>query len=99
MYGRSWAECEMAWTSYDQVARIIKVTVREDKEHPTQKPERLMRACLSLFPDALTILDPFAGSGTTLRAAKDLGRDCTVIEINPKYIEIIKKRERQEVLL
>lgn len=68
-------------------------------EHPTEKSVGLMKFCLEIFPNAKTILDPFAGSGTTLRAAKDLNRKCTVIEISPKYIEIIKKRERQEVLL
>jgi DNA modification methylase len=67
--------------------------------HPTQKPVALMRWCLSFVPDAQLILDPFMGSGTTLRAAKDLGRRAIGIEIEERYCEIAVKRLAQEVLL
>jgi DNA modification methylase len=58
--------------------------------HPTQKPLSVMRR---LIPrNAQTILDPFAGSGTTLVAAQSLGRRWIGIEISPEYCEIAKKR-------
>ena len=93
------SEAELAWTSRDTVIRIWD-GIRSDpgREHPTQKPLDLMKWCLQSFPSASTILDPFMGSGTTLRAAKDLGRKCIGIEIEEKYCEIAVNRLRQEVL-
>lgn len=67
--------------------------------HPTQKPEKLMTQLISLFTqEADTILDPFCGSGTTLRAAKDLGRKAVGIELDEKYAEIAARRMGQEVM-
>jgi len=67
------------------------------RQHPTQKPLPLMRWCIEQAGDVTTILDPFMGSGTTLRAAKDLGRKAIGIEIEEKYCEIAAKRLAQEV--
>ena len=65
--------------------------------HPNQKPLSLIRYLLSKHT-AQTILDPFMGSGTTLRAAEDLGRKAIGIEIEERYCEIAAKRLQQEVL-
>lgn len=65
--------------------------------HPSQKPIKLMRELVQRMKGR-TILDPFMGSGTTLRAAKDLGRRAIGIEIEEKYCEIAAKRMAQEVL-
>ena len=97
--GFSMAEAELAWTSRDMVIRVKDLPRSEPtREHPTQKPLDLMKWCLGFAPDAQTILDPFMGSGTTLRAAKDLGRKAIGIEIEERYCEIAAKRMAQEVL-
>ncbi len=69
----------------------------EAVDHPTQKPLRLIRTLLEKYKGQ-TILDPFMGSGTTLRAAKDLGRKAIGIEIEERYVEIAIKRLQQEVM-
>jgi len=67
--------------------------------HPTGKPYQLLADLVVLFSDAgETILDPFMGSGTTLVAAKQLGRKAIGIELEEKYCEIAVKRLAQKVL-
>jgi len=71
----------------------------ETLHHPTQKPISLMQYfILKSTNEGDTILDPFAGSGTTLIAAKQLKRNYVGIEISPKYVEICKSRLSQEML-
>ncbi len=69
----------------------------EPKEHPAQWPLLLARRIISRTPGDL-ILDPFMGSGTTLRAAKDLGRFAVGIEIEERFCEIAAKRMSQTVM-
>lgn len=67
--------------------------------HPAQKPESLMRRLiLAACPNGGTILDPWAGSGTTLRAAKDLGMKAIGIEMREDYCNIAARRLGQEIL-
>ena len=71
-----------------------------DNGHPCPKPYKLWSQMLRKGLGDWTgpVLDPFMGSGTTLRAAKDLGRKAVGIEINEAYCEIAAKRMGQEVL-
>jgi site-specific DNA-methyltransferase (adenine-specific) len=69
-----------------------------EREHVAQKPIEVMRwVCGVVAPGAL-IVDPFMGSGTTLRAAKDLGMRAVGIDSDERYCEIAAKRLSQEVL-
>lgn len=100
----SFGDCELAWTTLARNACKMftlsgngLLADEKDRVHPTQKPVKLMGWCLSFFPDVHTILDPFMGSGTTLVAAKQLGRKAIGIEIEEKYCEIAVKRLAQDV--
>lgn len=64
-----------------------------NKLHPTMKPIELVTRAISNSSNAGDIiLDPFAGSGTTLIACEKLGRKARLIEIEPKYCDVIVKR-------
>ena len=102
-----YADCELAWTNLPGAVRLLKWRWhgmlqqfagkdKEQRQHPTQKPVDVMRWAI-LRTETQTILDPFMGSGTTLRAAKDLNRKAIGIEIEEKYCEIAAQRMSQEV--
>lgn len=96
------SDAELAFTSLNQALRVYTLNrvalMMDGALHPTQKPLRLMKWCLSFAPTAQTVLDPFMGSGTTLRAAKDLSLRAIGIEIEEKYCEIAAERLRQRSL-
>lgn len=79
---------------------IMSNEIAEDYGHPCPKPINLWKQVLlrGSVNDGDIILDPFLGSGTTLRAAKDLNHYCIGIEIEEKYCEIAAKRCSQEVM-
>lgn len=97
--GRDFAECEMAWCSWDGNARVLTYDplARRDysggnKEHPTQKPVAVMEWAISHAGVPSTILDPFMGSGTTGVACMNFGRKFIGIEMEPKYFDIAFRR-------
>jgi len=98
------SEAEFAWTNCipsPKIFRFMWAGAFRDGEgrnlhiHPTQKPVELMAWCIHLSGTPQTVLDPFMGSGTTLVAAKQLGRKAIGIEIEEKYCEIAVKRLAQ----
>jgi DNA modification methylase len=100
-------EFEMIWTSWPSGRSVIVPILwagfhrinnhPESFSHPTTHPTTLMEWIIKSGPPGV-ILDPFLGSGTTLRAAKDLGRHAIGIELEEKYCEIAATRMGQEVL-
>ncbi len=96
MQEHSGAHAEMAWTNLDKPVRTFRYAraqlASEGKQHPTQKPLRLMKWCLAFIPEAKTILDPFMGSGTTGVAAVQMERKFIGIEREPRFFEMACKR-------
>lgn len=77
------------WWEVNQIKNVSK----EKTEHPCQIPEEIIRRIiLTTANKNQRIIDPFAGSGTTLKVSKDLGFDYIGYEIDIKYCEIINKR-------
>ncbi len=99
----NFASAELAYINAPIPAKVFRYPIHQHNRtkgggHPTEKPVSVMKWCIEFFPDAATVLDPFMGSGTTLRAAKDLGRKATGIEIEERYCEIAANRMRQTVM-
>ena len=76
------------WWQVNQVKNVS----REKTGHPCQMPLEVMTNIIGILPDDAVIIDPYAGSGTTLVAAERMGRESIGIEIDETYVDIIKKR-------
>jgi hypothetical protein len=94
------ADAELAWTNGRGVARVfrhmwmgyVRASERgEPRVHPTQKPVALMSWCMEQVA-ATVVLDPYAGSGTTVIAAQLTGRTASLMEIDPAYCDVICAR-------
>lgn len=93
--GRDFADLEMAWTNIDAVARIFRMrpmNMDDGKVHPTQKPIRLMKWCITKLADPATVIDPFMGSGSTGCAVTQMGKQFIGIERDPDYFDIACRR-------
>ena len=102
-FGVMLSDCELAWVKGGHGVyahrQVWDGCAREGEEngvhhHPTQKPVRLMRWCIhkAKVPEGGIILDPFAGSGTTGVAAIAEGRRAILIEKEPDYAAICRRR-------
>lgn len=98
------ADCELAWTNLPKAVRriayrwhgMIREKGAQRGDHPTQKPLEVMKWCISHLPTPNeTILDPFAGSGTTGVAAIQLGKAFIGIEREERYFEAMCRRLRE----
>jgi len=101
-FGRQWEGCAFYPGPFHQFRfRPIDIIYcprvpPENLVHPNEKPPNIFKNLISSHNGI--VVDPFMGSGTTLRAAKDLGRQAIGIEIEEKYCDIAVKRLAQEVL-
>jgi len=85
-------DCELAWTNLKGVTRqYTQSSEKIHRVHPTQKPVSLAEWCFIRWP-ANNILDLFGGSGSTLIACEKLKRKCFMMELDPKYCDVIIKR-------
>jgi DNA modification methylase len=93
LMGGDFSDGELAWTNSDRALRHFSHCNKEHgKEHPTQKPIRLIVWCLDFHPKAQTVCDPFMGSGTTGVACAQMGKAFTGIERERKYFDIACER-------
>lgn len=81
------------------IANVLRFASVRKGTHPTEKPEPLLRTLLSVVAEqGQLVLDPFAGSGSTLGAARSLGVRAIGVEADERYCEIIAKRFDQTSL-
>lgn len=98
----NFSDGEMAWTNIETPLKIYRHLwmgcLRKNgkvREHPTEKPVELMQWCIQRAGTSGTIIDPYLGSGTTLLAAKRLGRRAVGIEMSEEYCRIAVRRLSQ----
>ena len=100
--GRDFAECEMAWTSFDMVARMYRMrpmNMDGGKIHPTQKPVALYKWLLKNYAKPNDkIFDSHVGSGSIRIACHDMGFDFTGCEIDKDYWQAQEERFNRHVM-
>lgn len=97
----TFADGEMAWCSFHTPVRIyhqlwngmIRTGEHEKRVHPTQKPIKMLsEIILGFSKDDDIVLDVFGGSGSTLIACEQTNRRCFMMELDPKYVDVIIQR-------
>lgn len=99
IYGRDFAECEMAWASFDKCARIYKLFPNQkDRIHPTQKPVALYKWILDKYAkEGDKILDTHLGSMSIAIACADYGFELTGCELDKDYYDAGIKRVQNHI--
>lgn len=91
--GSDQADGELAWTNFDGVVRkFVKASEKTNRVHPTQKPCELIEWVFDRWEFGETVLDLFGGSGSTLIACEKTNRKARLMELDPKYCDVIVKR-------
>jgi site-specific DNA-methyltransferase (adenine-specific) len=92
-------DCELAWANFRSVVRqFTMASEKKDRVHPTQKPCKLFQQIVNKFDkqcEFINILDLFGGSGSTLIACEQMGKVSYIMELDPKYVDVIIDRWEQ----
>lgn len=92
-------DCELAWANFRSVVRqFTMASEKKNRVHPTQKPCKLLEKIIQKFDknnSFKTVLDLFGGSGSTMIACEQLNRTCYMMELDPKYVDVIIERWEQ----
>jgi hypothetical protein len=92
--GLSMSDGELAWTTESKPLRCVTVNrgALQGSVHPTQKPLQVIEFSLDYITAGNTVLDLFGGSGSTLIACEKTGRQARLMELDPRYCDVIVKR-------
>jgi DNA modification methylase len=103
MNSNNFADGEMAWTSFDSPVRIkkqlwngmIKEGESGKRVHPTQKPIQLCADLIQEYTKGSNVFDGFGGSGSTMVSSHQINKKCFMIEMSPKYCQVIIDRMKK----
>lgn len=93
-----WGTNGAAIEGHDYPPGVFEAAPTKNREHIAQKPEEVMNWVVRMAAPGAVVLDPFMGSGTTLRAAANIGRRAIGIEVDERYCEIAANRMQAQVL-
>jgi DNA modification methylase len=92
-------DCELAWANFRSVVRqFTMASEKKNRVHPTQKPCKLFNEIVRKFEKDgkfNNVMDLFGGSGSTMLACEQLNRNCFMMELDPKYVDVIIDRWEQ----